>query len=169
MFTKTEEEKMFEAVRKKDQLYFKKLPEKLNINAQDKCGDTLLHKLAKTAFIPTYLGNILKRNPNPFIENKDGMTPRMLAVWVSNSEQASFLAAYEASYKEKQSRYQVMQQAEAISALATLLAVAVDQSARSCAKVSGLTYMPQTKVVHAFENVQKALINLQRSANGRVD
>lgn len=169
MFKKTEEEKMFEAVRNKDQQYFKKLPEKLDINAQDKCGDTLLHKLAKTAFVPIYLGNILKRNPNPFVENNDGMTPRMLAVWASNPEQASFLAAYEVSYKEKQSRYQTMQQAEAISALATMLSVIADQSARSYAKISGLLHVPQTRVVHAFENIQNAMINLQRSANGRID
>lgn len=165
----TQEEKMFEAVRNKEQSYFKKLPEKLDINAQDQCGDTLLHKLAKTAFVPVFLSNILKRNPNPFIENKDGMTPRMLAVWASNSEQASFLAAYEASYREKQSRYQTIQNAEAISALATMLAVIADQSARSSAKAAGLTYVPQTRVVHAFENVQNAMVNLQRSANGRID
>ena len=165
----TQEEKMFEAVRKKDQQYFKKLPEKLDINAQDQCGDTLLHKLAKTAFVPVFLSNILKRNPNPFIENKDGMTPRMLAVWASNPEQASFLAAYEASYREKQSRYQTIQNAEAISALATMLAVIADQSARSSAKAAGLTYVPQTRVVHAFENIQNAMVNLQRSANGRID
>lgn len=169
MFKKTEEEKMFEAVRNNDQLYFKKLPEKLDINAQDKCGDTLLHKLAKTAFVPAYLGNILKRNPNPFVENKDGMTPRMLAVWASNPEQASFLAAYEESYRAKQAQYQAIQQAEAISALATMMMVVADQSARSCAKTSGLTYIPQTRVSHAFENIQNAMINLQRSANGRVD
>lgn len=165
----TQEEKMFEAVCNKEQSYFKKLPEKLDINAQDQCGDTLLHKLAKTAFVPIYLGNILKRNPNPFIENKDGMTPRMLAVWASNPEQASFLAAYEASYREKQSKYQTIQNVKAISALATMLSIIADQSARSSAKAAGLTYVPPIIVISAFNNIQNAMANLHRSANGRID
>lgn len=118
---KKEEEKMFEAVQKKDNDYFKQLPENVNINTQDVRGDTLLHKLVKTGFVPSALPCILKRNPNPFIENNDGMTPRMLAVWRGATSQAAFLAAYEASYTEKQRRFQVKCQAEVFEALSDMI------------------------------------------------
>ena len=117
----TLEEKMFEAVQKKDNDYLKKMPENVNINAQDGRGDTLLHKLVKTEYVPYALPSILKRNPNPFIENNDAMTPRMLAVWRGAISQAAFLAAYEASYTEKQRRFQVKCQADVFEELVSMI------------------------------------------------
>ncbi len=120
----TPEEKMFEAVQRKDNNFFRNLPENININAQDDRGDTLLHKLVKTEYVPYALPSILSHNPNPFIENNDAMTPRMLAVWRGATSQAAFLAAYEASYAEKQRRFQVECQADMFAELVGMIDVA---------------------------------------------
>ena len=117
----TPEEKMFEAVQREDNNFFRNLPENININAQDDRGDTLLHKLVKTEYVPCALPSILKRNPNPFIENNDAMTPRMLAVWRGATSQAAFLAAYEASYAEKQRKIHIAQQSEALAIVVGVL------------------------------------------------
>ena len=85
------------------------------IDAQDKYGNTLLHYIAK---FPTrikirkksmYYKNeiitdfdlkaILPFNPNPFVKNNNGFTPRMEAEENPNSQLARQLSAYEASYQ----------------------------------------------------------------------
>ena len=119
----TLEEKMFRAVTEYDQDYFKNLPQNVNLNAQNKQGNTLLHLLVSTRFVPNEIGvaNIFKHHPDPFIENKNGMTPRMLAVWLGHSSQAAFLAAYETSYAERQRRFQAKCQAEALISIADMI------------------------------------------------
>jgi len=149
---RNEEKKMFEAVQKRDDKYFEKMPENLNINAQDARGDTLLHKLVKTEFVPQALPHILKRNPNPFVENNDGMTPRMLAVWCGATSQAAFLAAYEASYTEKQRQYQIEWQAKALMHIANV----IDDLALSPLHVS-------------TSKIKKIACRIHRDAYGRVD
>ena len=148
----TPEEKMFEAVQRKDDDYFEKMPENVNINAQDARGDTLLHKLVKTEYVPCALPSILKRNPNPFIENNDAMTPRMLAVWRGAVSQAAFLAAYEASYAEKQRRFQVECQADMFAELVGM----VDDACASPLFVS-------------TSKAKDIIAQMRRGANGRAE
>jgi hypothetical protein len=86
------------------------------VDAQDKYGNTLLHYIAK---FPTrikirtksiyYIGEyilsdfdlktIMPFNPNPFVKNNNGFTPRMEAEENPNSQFARQLAAYESSYQ----------------------------------------------------------------------
>lgn len=86
------------------------------VDAQDKYGNTLLHYIAK---FPTrikirtesiyYKGQhvitdfdlktILPFNPNPFIKNNNGFTPRMDAEETPNLQLARQLSAYESSYQ----------------------------------------------------------------------
>ena len=86
------------------------------VDAQDKYGNTLLHYIAK---FPTrikirtesiyYKGQhilsdfdlktILPFNPNPFIKNNNGFTPRMDAEENPNLQLARQLSAYESSYQ----------------------------------------------------------------------
>lgn len=148
----TPEEKMFEAVQRKDDDYFEKMPENVNINAQDARGDTLLHKLVKTEYVPCALPSILKRNPNPFIENNDAMTPRMLAVWRGATSQDAFLAAYEASYAEKQRRFQVECQADMFAELVGM----VDDACASPLFVS-------------TSKAKDIIAQMRRGANGRAE
>lgn len=148
----TPEEKMFEAIRKKDDNYFKNIPENVSINAQDEWGDTLLHKLVKTDYVPYALPCILKRDPNPFIKNNDAMTPRMLALWRGNTSQAAFLAAYEASYTEKQHRFQVKCQADIFSELIGMIDVA-------CA----------SPLFVSTSKAKEIIAQMRRGANGRAD
>ena len=149
---RNEEKKMFEAVQKRDDKYFEKMPENLNINAQDARGDTLLHKLVKTEFVPQALPHILKRNPNPFVENNDGMTPRMLAVWCGATSQAAFLAAYEASYAEKQHRFHVECQADMFAELVGMIDVA-------CA----------SPLFVSTSKAKDIIAQMRRGANGRAE
>lgn len=117
----TPEEKMFDAAFNHNHDYFKNLPQGVDLNAQNEYGNTLLHVLAYTQFVPNGIANVLKRYPDPFIENQSGMTPRMLAEWHKHTSQAAFLAAYEASYAEKQRRFQVECQSDAIERLADMI------------------------------------------------
>ena len=86
------------------------------VDAQDKYGNTLLHYIAK---FPTRikirkksthyenqhvitdfdLKAILPFNPNPFVKNNNGFTPRMEAEENPNSQLARQLSAYESSYQ----------------------------------------------------------------------
>ena len=85
------------------------------IDAQDKYGNTLLHYIAKfptrikirkksmyhkNEIITDFdLKTILPFNPNPFIKNNNGFTPRMEAEENQNSQFARQLSAYESSYQ----------------------------------------------------------------------
>ncbi len=86
------------------------------IDAQDKYGNTLLHYIAKFPTRikirkkSTYYENqhvitdfdlkaILPFNPNPFVKNNNGFTPRMEAEENPNSQLARQLSAYESSYQ----------------------------------------------------------------------
>ena len=85
------------------------------VDAQDKYGNTLLHYIAKfptrikirkksmyhkNEIITDFdLKTILPFNPNPFIKNNNGFTPRMDAEENQNSQLARQLAAYESSYQ----------------------------------------------------------------------
>ena len=85
------------------------------IDAQDKYGNTLLHYIAKfptrikirtesiyhkNKIITDFdLKAILPFNPNPFVKNNNGFTPRMEAEENPNSQLARQLAAYESSYQ----------------------------------------------------------------------
>ena len=73
-----------------------------DINEQDGNGNTLLHLIAEKKPILTQAGiaNILRQNPDPFIKNNHGMTPRLLAELLGHTSHAAALAAYESSYKE---------------------------------------------------------------------
>ncbi|MBQ8251154.1 MAG: hypothetical protein IJY92_04495 [Alphaproteobacteria bacterium] len=86
------------------------------VDAQDKYGNTLLHYIAKFPTRikirkkSTYYENqhiitdfdlkaILPFNPNPFVKNNNGFTPRMEAEENPNSQLARQLSAYESSYQ----------------------------------------------------------------------
>lgn len=86
------------------------------VDAQDKYGNTLLHYIAKfptrikirkkSTYYETQhvitdfdLKTILPFNPNPFVKNNNGFTPRMEAEETPNSQFARQLAAYESSYQ----------------------------------------------------------------------
>ena len=86
------------------------------IDAQDKYGNTLLHYIAKfptrikirkkSTYYETQhvitdfdLKAILPFNPNPFVKNNNGFTPRMEAEETPNSQLARQLSAYESSYQ----------------------------------------------------------------------
>ena len=86
------------------------------VDAQDKDGNTLLHYIAKfptrikirkkSTYYETQhvitdfdLKAILPFNPNPFVKNNNGFTPRMEAEETPNSQLARQLAAYESSYQ----------------------------------------------------------------------
>ena len=86
------------------------------VDAQDKYGNTLLHYIAKfptrikirkkSTYYETQhvitdfdLKAILPFNPNPFVKNNNGFTPRMEAEENPNSQFARQLAAYESSYQ----------------------------------------------------------------------
>lgn len=127
----TLEEQMFMAVSKRNHAYFKNLPQDVNLNAQNEQGNTLLHQLVLTEFVPFGIENVLKRHPNPFIENQDGMTPRMLAVWHNHMPQANFLAAYEESYKTHEQQRQFKQQVEALAIVSSLFEAIAPKHARS--------------------------------------
>jgi len=85
------------------------------IDAQDKYGNTLLHYMAKfptrikirtksmyhkNEIITDFdLKAILPFNPNPFVKNNNGFTPRMEAEENPNCQLARQLSAYESSYQ----------------------------------------------------------------------
>ena len=86
------------------------------VDAQDKYGNTLLHYIAKfptrikirkkSTYYETQhvitdfdLKAILPFNPNPFVKNNNGFTPRMETEENPNSQLARQLSAYESSYQ----------------------------------------------------------------------
>lgn len=78
-------------------------------NAQNEDGDTMLHLLAKLCVkrTPFYAfdTDFLKYNPDPFIKNKEHLTPRMilsLYEHTQSSEEIEFLKAYENACLQKQ-------------------------------------------------------------------
>ena len=93
-----------------------------NINKQDGCGDTLLHRIVrqKIYLSPSQIGEILKRHPDPYILNNNGMTPRLLAEWLGHASHAAALAAYESSYKENLDRKRFQLIGDMLEVLPTL-------------------------------------------------
>ena len=97
-------------------LEIKKLIEEkgCDVDGQNKDGDTLLHIVLKNGKIRTHntvcdgqlrFSDVLdanylvtKHHPNPFIKNKDGLTPSMLAAKLKLTAEWQFLSSYEQAY-----------------------------------------------------------------------
>ena len=78
------------------------------IDSQDEEGNTLLHHLVdpKAVVNGLNLKEVLQYNPNPYVKNKEGLTPRLVllsdeACFDKNYEQ-DVLSAYEQSYMSTQ-------------------------------------------------------------------
>ncbi len=78
------------------------------IDSQDEEGNTLLHHLVdpKAVVNGLNLKEVLQYNPNPYVKNKEGLTPRLVllsdeACFDKNYEQ-DILSAYEQSYMSTQ-------------------------------------------------------------------
>lgn len=106
------------------------------VNSQDGDGDTLLHLLILPIQIKgLQLKDVLAYNPNPFIKNNDGFTPRMCAIQYKHHEitkiayfhpaqtkyYADMLSAYESTYQAKET-------AKTLSALFTISSLQKYQS-----------------------------------------
>ncbi len=74
------------------------------IDSQDEEGNTLLHHLVNPSVIIQGLSlkEILQYNPNPYIKNKDGLTPRLFLLadesFADKESVQNILAAHEQSY-----------------------------------------------------------------------
>ena len=87
-----------------------------NVNGQNENGDTLLHILVKSGQFRGHntieagdnqnprpenvldLAYLMQYHPNPLIENKQGLTPAMLAAQLKQTSEWQFLTAYEQKY-----------------------------------------------------------------------
>ncbi|MBR4927760.1 MAG: hypothetical protein IKY98_05480 [Alphaproteobacteria bacterium] len=117
---------------------FLNIPE--NINQQNAEGDTLLHQIVSQNTLLTRSDtiNILKRHPDPFIMNNNGMTPRLLAELLGRTSHAVALAAYESSYKENldRKRFQLIgDMLEVLPTLATSKYVINEENKQKFAKL----------------------------------
>ena len=74
------------------------------VDSQDEDGNTLLHHLADPRVVVKGLGlkEVLQHNPNPYVKNKYGLTPRLVLLaeenCVDKNYEQELLSAYEQSY-----------------------------------------------------------------------
>lgn len=78
------------------------------IDSQDEEGNTLLHHLMdpKAVVHGLNLKEVLQYNPNPYVKNKEGLTPRLLLLsdetCLDKNYEQEVLSAYEQSYMSTQ-------------------------------------------------------------------
>ncbi len=131
-----------------------------DVDGQDANGDTLLHILVKSGQFRGHntieagdnkkprpenvfdISYLLKYNPNPLIENKQGLTPAMLAAHLKLTTEWQFLSSYEQKYVAKET-------ANVLSSLYLFMQAVEKQTKKSASRTSA------TGVIDNILNIQE--------------
>ena len=141
------------------------------VNSQDENGNTLLHLLILPIKIEgLQLNDVLTYNPNPFIKNNNGFTPRMCAIQYKHHKVTHFahfrpaqaeyytdmLSAYESTYQAKET-------AKTLSALFTISSLQKYQSEAvgNNFQISSPYPLQPTAVKDAKRQAIESILNLE--------